>query len=215
MSILDTPRETRTRAQFLSDSFMPSVYEAPMDYVPAGNRVPDSVLSQQGDNGILQQGGVNSGLDLYALSDANNAMTVNQKDVALKPVGDNISGVVENEVDFSVRQTQNEKLMRVRAMNPFLQIAQLPNAARTVVLAANVAKDIPVPAGAKYVKFKGNLDWYLNANGTAAVPTVDVLDGSASIYKPEDVYFYIEEMQSVSVVAPAITIVSAYFYYQI
>jgi hypothetical protein len=214
MSILDTPRETRTRAKFLSESFLPSTYDSPTEYVPSGNRVPDTVLPQQFDNGILQQGGINSGLELYAVSDAFNAQTVTQQDEKLKPVGGNISGVIESGADFSVRQTLNNKLMALRAMNPFLQIAQLPNAARTVVLAANVAKDIPIPAGAKYVKFRGNLDWYLNANGTAAVPTVDVLDGSASIYRPEDVFFYIEEMQCVSVVAPATTIVSAYFYYQ-
>ena len=48
------------------------------------------------------------------------------------------------------------------------------------VLAASTAESITVPTGAKFCTITANGEFYFNTQGTAAVPSADVTDGSAS-----------------------------------
>lgn len=76
-------------------------------------------------------------------------------------------------------------------------------------LAADVAESFTVPAGAKYVVFSATGDFYANYSATATVPG-DVTNGSASELNPtaRDV----SGVATISIIAQAITIVTASFY---
>lgn len=52
------------------------------------------------------------------------------------------------------------------------------------VLAAGVAEVVTVPADAKFVQFSATSDFWANIGGIAAVPTIDISDGSASELNP-------------------------------
>ena len=79
-----------------------------------------------------------------------------------------------------------------------------------VVLAANIAESITIPAGAKFVLFNATADFYVNFTGTAAV-MVDTTDGSGSELNPT--IRKLHEDDTISVIsATAGAIVSAAFY---
>lgn len=79
------------------------------------------------------------------------------------------------------------------------------------VLAANVAETVTVPSGAQAVSFSANGDFYVNFNGgTAAVPSVDITNGTGSELNPS--IRYIAGWSSFSIVAPATTVVVLAYY---
>ena len=77
-------------------------------------------------------------------------------------------------------------------------------------LAANVAETFTKPVGARFVRLTGNLVFYFNPRGTAVAPT-DINNGSASVAVPAGLrqMFCVDEVASISVVAPATTLVTA------
>lgn len=79
------------------------------------------------------------------------------------------------------------------------------------VLAANTAETLTKPTGAKFLRLRGNLLFYYNFNTTAAVPAADITNGTASVAVGASAFveFSVENIASVSVVAPAATIVTA------
>lgn len=82
------------------------------------------------------------------------------------------------------------------------------------VLAANTAERHAIPGGAKYVLFSADGNFYAKfgeVTVTAAVPSADVVDGTASELNPEG-----REIPSgsgyVSLIAPVATIITMSFY---
>lgn len=62
-------------------------------------------------------------------------------------------------------------------------IRNLPSYVNAVVVAANTAEDITIPAGADIVLFSATADFYVKANAAATVP-VDTTNGSAAELNP-------------------------------
>lgn len=57
-----------------------------------------------------------------------------------------------------------------------------------ISLAANVAKSVSVPTGARFALFRPTADFYARWDGSAAtVPAADITDGTSSILNPEGV----------------------------
>lgn len=77
-------------------------------------------------------------------------------------------------------------------------------------LAANTAETFTKPEGARFVRLSGNLLFYYNTRGTAVAPT-DISDGSASVANVISMrsMFCVDSVASISVVAPAATLVTA------
>lgn len=76
-------------------------------------------------------------------------------------------------------------------------------------LAAGVAETITVPAGASIVVFSSNCDFYVKADGVAAVPG-DVTDGSASALNPS--VRDVSAVSEISVISAEGGIVTAEFF---
>lgn len=112
-------------------------------------------------------------------------------------------------------QTFNPKLMAIRAQLPFVSIMPLPNSSVSVQLAANAAQDITFPEGTKVVMFQGDGTYYVSRNGQAQIPNSTTPDGSGSIMNPEYTFFYVEEIKSVSVIAPAQTHLTVHCFMQL
>ncbi len=85
-----------------------------------------------------------------------------------------------------------------------------PNYIDARVLAANAAETHTVPAGAAFVIFSSDGDFYARPNTAAAVPGADVTDGSASELNP--VIWDLAGVTSISLVAAAARIVTLSFY---
>lgn len=82
------------------------------------------------------------------------------------------------------------------------------------VLAAGVAETFQAPAGAKYVLFSGNADFYakIAASSTAAtVPAADITDGTAAELNP-GMRTLPGDQAYISLIAPAATVVTLSFY---
>lgn len=75
-------------------------------------------------------------------------------------------------------------------------------------VAAGVAEAFTVPAGANFVVFSSNVDFYAKS-GTAAVPG-DVTDGTASELNPVGMALY--GVSSISVISAAAGKITASFY---
>lgn len=120
--------------------------------------------------------------------------------------------VVRNEIgammDSMLTQTFNRKLAAWRAQNAFVQLTPLPNAVVTLVLAAGVPKEVNLPSGTRVIRMRGNSDYYVTDNGNAVVPTVDSIDGSGMVYRPDGVLYFCEEAKSFSVCSVGACIVS-------
>jgi hypothetical protein len=90
----------------------------------------------------------------------------------------------------------------------------IPNASKWVdakVLAAGVAETVTVPTGAKVAIFSANTDFYVNfSGGTAAAPSADVADGSASELNPAVRYVF--GQGTFSIVSPYVCIVTLSYY---
>lgn len=149
------------------------------------------------------------GLNQMDLSDEVNGQTFTRADYAnaeRNPVGINAN-------NSTLRRPRDMELQQLRASNPFVPVVLLPNASVAIVLVANVAQDLPIPSGAKYMTLKGTADYWLGVNGTAVVPLASQT-ANAPILRPDGINFFVQEMQSVSVVAAVDCIVSAMFYFQ-
>lgn len=92
--------------------------------------------------------------------------------------------------------------------NTLIRVA--PSYIEAQVLAAGVAESVTVPTGARIVLFSANSDFYCNPNGTAAVPSGDTTDGSASELNPAA--YELRGLASFSLIAAAATIVTMAFY---
>lgn len=105
-------------------------------------------------------------------------------------------------LDSLAHRMSNPKLMALRCQNPFIDIMPFPNKVVSVLLAAGVPQDITIPSQAKLVRFSGNGEYYVSRNGNAQIPdgTPNTSD-SGSIMNPENNYWYVEEIQSLSVVS--------------
>ena len=90
----------------------------------------------------------------------------------------------------------------------------IPNVSKWVdakVLAAGVAESITVPTDAKMVIFSANNDFYINSSGgTAATPSADVSDGSASELNPSVRYVY--GQGTISIISPYTRIITLSYY---
>jgi hypothetical protein len=119
-----------------------------------------------------------------------------------------------------ISRSFNSKLSAIRSQNPFIEILPLPDTVITRVCAGGVgtALDFNIPSGCQFIRFKGNADYYISLNGNASVPVLaDNTNnaGNSSMYKPEDVFFFVAEMNSVSVIAPAAAIVTMQCFMQL
>lgn len=121
-----------------------------------------------------------------------------------------------NAMNDLANRMSNPKLMALRAQNPFLVIGQFPNEAVGVLLAAGIPQDINLPAGTKMIRFTGNCDYYVSRKGNAQIPdgTANTRD-SGAIYKPEGIYYYAEEIKQLSIVGPAVGIVTVNCFVQL
>jgi hypothetical protein len=103
-------------------------------------------------------------------------------------------------------------------MNPFVPMLMFPQQAKAAYLQANIAQDIPIPSGAKYVMLRGTDNYWVGITGNAFVPIASVGltdDLVAPVLRPDGIIWYCEEMQSLSVISDvALCIVSALFYAQ-
>jgi len=100
---------------------------------------------------------------------------------------------------------KNDRLNGLRAQVPFTTIVPLPDTVVTGVLAANTPQDFRIPSACQMVRFKGNGDYYVSANGNAQVPlATDTANQNfnSAMYKPEEFFYFVGEAQSVSIVAP-------------
>jgi hypothetical protein len=78
------------------------------------------------------------------------------------------------------------------------------------VLTAGVPESLTIPAGANFVVFSATGEFYIRANGTAAVTAGDVTNGTASEFNPAA--RSLVGVTSLSVVAPgACTVTAAFF----
>ncbi|MGB3988659.1 MAG: hypothetical protein WBK67_03160 [Minisyncoccales bacterium] len=78
------------------------------------------------------------------------------------------------------------------------------------VLGASSAESHTVPAGATKVVFSSTGDFYANFTTTAAVPSGDVTDGSASVLNPLARNIY--GVTAISLISPAACVVTMEFY---
>lgn len=76
-------------------------------------------------------------------------------------------------------------------------------------LAANTAEAFTVPSNARYVVFSATGDFYVSYTTTATVPG-DTSDGTACELNPT--IRYIPGVTTISVIAPATTILTAAYY---
>jgi hypothetical protein len=77
-------------------------------------------------------------------------------------------------------------------------------------LAANTNETHTIPAGADFVIFSADGDFYAKPNGAAAVISGDVTDGSGSEFKPS--HWSLENVTSIGLIAPAARKVTLSFY---
>ena len=81
------------------------------------------------------------------------------------------------------------------------------------VLTPGVVDTVTVPTGMRVVSFATTGNFFANFNGaTAAVPTVDITNGTASTLNPT--VRRVVPGQTISIIAPANCIVTASFYEQ-
>lgn len=81
------------------------------------------------------------------------------------------------------------------------------------VLAASTAETFQAPALARFVLFSANGDFYAKLapeSTAAAIPAADVTDGTAAELNP--VMRAINELEYISLIAPAATVVTMQFY---
>lgn len=113
---------------------------------------------------------------------------------------DTALGSLIGETEYS-DQGPRDSLMALRLQFPHLEVIPFPSRVVCVALAQNVATDINIPDGTVGIVMRGNLDYYISANGGAAIPTVGGPD-TQSIYKPEGYIMYVGGKRQLSCIAP-------------
>lgn len=111
-------------------------------------------------------------------------------------------------VEALSKQMFNPKLMALRAQNPFVNIMPLPNQVLTVKLAANTPTDINLPNGTKIVRFSPGGTYYVSRNGNAQLPVTGEPAATGSMQTPSDEWWYVEELQQISIIAAVETDIS-------
>lgn len=96
------------------------------------------------------------------------------------------------------------------AMGTPTGVITAPGHVMAVTLAAGVAKQVTVPAGAKAALFSGSDLFWARVGGAAAVPNGDILDGSAPELMPAA--RQVSPGQTIGLAAPAACVVSISFY---
>lgn len=123
----------------------------------------------------------------------------------------------QNAFNDLAHRMANPKLMAIRAQNPFLIISPFPNESVSVLLAAGLPQDIDLPRGTKMIRFSGNCEYYINRKGNAQIPDGTAnTKNSGSIYKPENMFYYTgEEIHQLSIVGPAVGVVTVHCFVQL
>ena len=85
-----------------------------------------------------------------------------------------------------------------------------PNHVDARVLAPSVAESHTIPAGARFVLFSADDDFYARFDGTATIPAGDITDGSASEINPT--VRAIDGATTIGLIAENVTIVTLSFY---
>lgn len=86
-----------------------------------------------------------------------------------------------------------------------------PSYTDAIVLVANVSQTQAVPAGAKWLVFSGNCDFYAKLGASASVPGATTTDGSAAQLNPTAWWLYSSPTQ-ITVIAAGACIVTLSFY---
>ena len=102
--------------------------------------------------------------------------------------------------EFS-RRMYNPKLMALRTQNPFAVIMPFPNETRNLVLVGGVAQDINLPEATKMISFSGSGEYYVTRMGKASIPN-GVDQDTGCVMNPEGMFYYVEEIRQLSVIAP-------------
>jgi hypothetical protein len=89
-------------------------------------------------------------------------------------------------------------------------VISLSNCCCLLVLAGGVGKTVTVPAQARAVLFSATGNFWLGLNGLPALPTADILDGSAPSLNPSA--RSVRPGQLLGLVAPTACIVNLAFY---
>jgi hypothetical protein len=117
--------------------------------------------------------------------------------------------------DNIAQRMANPKLLALRAQHPFIPILPFPNESRSVLLAANVAQDINLPTGTKMIMFSGNGEYYVSRKGNAQTPDgTSNTNDNGSLMNPEFCFWYVEEINQFSVIAPAACRVTVHCFIQ-
>lgn len=99
-------------------------------------------------------------------------------------------------------QNIESDLAWLRGELPFIPVMKFPTTVVSIFLPlAGTAADLIVPDGTVLGLFRGNLEYYVNAQGRAAVPSAT--SGEGNLYKPEHAWFYIGGHKQFSVVGTA------------
>jgi hypothetical protein len=117
-------------------------------------------------------------------------------------------------VEARSKRMFNPNLMALRAQLPFLPIMPFTNQNTAVLLAAGETVEITIPQSAKLCRFLGNCEYFVS-RGTARAPTTNVPSDQCGIMNPEDVWYYIEELQTISIHTPVGGRVSVEFFIQL
>lgn len=89
-------------------------------------------------------------------------------------------------------------------------LRRMPTYVDARVLAASVNEDHTIPANAKYVIFSAEADFYAKRGGTAAVPSGDVTDGTASELNPAG--YDIEGVATIGLISATAQTITMAFY---
>lgn len=84
--------------------------------------------------------------------------------------------------------------------NKFTNIVPLSDHNNYLILAAGVAKSVPIPSDARMVVFSTNIDFFVKEGSTVDIPSSDITDGSAATLNPYVVY--LGDLDSLSIIAP-------------
>lgn len=87
----------------------------------------------------------------------------------------------------------------------------IPSAINALSIAASTAESMTVPAGAKFVIFSSNVDFYVNCYTTATVPG-DTTDSTGSELNPAGYMLPSVDVPTISIISATAGIVTGAFY---
>jgi hypothetical protein len=80
----------------------------------------------------------------------------------------------------------------------------------TAVLVGGAAKSMTVPTGARYVRLKGTVVFYVNLVTTAVVPAGDVTNGTGVMASPD--ILFVEGVTTISLIASVAATITLEYY---